>query len=61
MQWEKEGAAEGTPSLGATGDLGASPIYLEWNKGIPLGSTADFPKASPSVCVAYDKLSQIIL
>lgn len=51
----------GHPSSGATGDLGVSPIYLEWNNGVPLGSTADFPKASPSLCVAYDKLSQIIL
>lgn len=24
----------GHPSLGATGDLGISPIYLEWRKGI---------------------------
>lgn len=51
----------GHPSSGATGDLGVSPIYLEWNNGVPLGSTADFPKTSPSLCVAYDKLSQIIL
>ena len=51
----------GHRSLGATGDLGISPIYLEWRKGIPLGSPADFPKASPGVCVSYDKLSQIIL